>query len=141
VLESTAILHHRICSHRRSYHHHRPSMSAAKEGRVDAEPRRRGVAHLIFLHYTSFAELSVHRASAERAADRFASSGLEAAFRSVINATSRKRSTHEIEYSRLRGAALRRQQKERRRAQQVADPIPSIEEKPHSEVCIQPHCA
>jgi hypothetical protein len=116
-------------------------MSGAKEGRVDDGPRRRGLAHLIFLHYTSFAELSVHRASAEPATDRFSSSVLEAAFRSVINATSRKRSTHEIEYSRLRGTALRRQQKERRRAKQVADPIPSIEEKPHSEVCIQPHCA
>jgi hypothetical protein len=115
-------------------------MSGAKEGRLDDGPRRRGIAHLVFLHYTLFAELSAHRASAERTADRFPSSVLEAASRSVINATSRRRSTHEIEYSRLRGAALRRQQKELRRVKQVVNLIPSIEQKPHSEVCIQPHC-
>jgi hypothetical protein len=90
---------------------HSASMSAAADDhRADAGTRRRGVAHLVFLHYTSFGELS--RASAERAADPpFTRSVLQAAFRSVINATSRKRSTHETEYLRLRGAALRRQQK------------------------------
>lgn len=106
---------------------------------------KRGASDPVFLHFTSFSQLSVHRtctlqqqyqgddnvesyeALVRREAERrrlggeqpvefyrphaFSAALLDAAYHSVVNATSRARSTNDAQYVRLRQAAMKREKR------------------------------
>ena len=106
-------------------------------------PIKRGAADPVFVHFSSFSQLSIHRtcthqhdAAAEHSAGaeeydvlvrregkrrgfneqlvacdqyhQFPAALLDAAYRSVVNASSRAHSTHDVEFQRLQQCAIQR---------------------------------